>query len=69
MKETTSFLQCHLMPIATKSLDPGLLAGNEKNPRPDVILKSNLTLICLSPLTYLVFKAITDILTNCNILK
>lgn len=44
MKESTSFLQCHLMPIATESLQPGLLAGNEKNPRPDGILKSNLTL-------------------------
>lgn len=36
-KETSSFLQCHLMPIATESLEPQLLAGNEKNPRPDGI--------------------------------
>lgn len=44
MKNITSFLQCYLMPIAMQSLEPGLSEGNEKNPRPDSILKFNLIL-------------------------
>lgn len=45
LKETTSFSQCLLMPIATQSLEPGLSEVNGKNPRSDGILKSNLTLL------------------------
>lgn len=37
-------LEMPVMPIAKESLEPGLLTFNEKNPKPDGILKSNLTL-------------------------
>lgn len=48
MKETTGFLQCQFMPIATQSLEPDLSAGNERNPSPYGIFKSNLTLFVSS---------------------